>query len=119
MPYARRRRWIESATGSDTIRGAAAVIGVSHVTVSRWIRSGMPVGTLTGLIVEYNCDPIEALVVWGYLRDTDIPRLNFAALVKYVPGEILTAEVHNRYTDYLSKQPDPYQKTSVGMLRRA
>jgi hypothetical protein len=119
MPYAKRRRWIESATKTDTLRRAASVIGVTHPTLSRWIKSGIPVGTLTGLVIEFNCDPIEALVVWGYLKEEDIPRLNFAALVKYVPGEVLSGEIHERYVDYMSTRPDPYQKKTVGMLRRA
>jgi len=119
MPYARRRRWIESATGTETIRGAATEIGVTHVTVSRWIKSGIPVGVLNGLIVKFGCDPIEAMVVWGFLLEADIPRLNFEAMVKYVPVEVLAAEVARRAAVYSETRPDSERKTSVGMLRRA
>ena len=119
MPYARRWKWVQSATGAGSQRSAAAVIGVTQGTLSRWLKSGMPVGSLTPLIVRFECDPIEALVVWGYLNEEDIAKLNYAALAKYIPGDVLTCEVHARYVDYLSKEPDPYQKTSVGMLRRA
>ena len=119
MPYAKRRRWIESATGTDTLRAAAAAVGESHPTLSRWIRSGLPAGTLNTLVVRYECDPIEAMVVWGFLEDEDIGRLNFDALVRYIPIHTLAKEIERRAAVYSETRPDTERKTSVGMLRRA
>ncbi len=119
MPYARRRKWIEEATGTKTLRSAASEIGVTHVTVSRWIRSGLPAGMLTQLLVRYGCDPIEALVVWGFLDEEDIPKLNYTALVRYFPGDVLTEEVHRRTVEHLNNGDVGLQKKTVGMLRRA
>lgn len=118
MPYTKRWHWLQDATGEDTIRGAARAAGVSHATIQRWLKNGAPIGAVIELTVRFERDLIEALVVWGHLDDADVARLNFEALVKYIPGDILTQEVRDRYKDYLSKNPDPYQKTAVGMLRR-
>jgi hypothetical protein len=119
MPYAKRRRWIEAVTGTDTIRKAATEIGVSHVTVSRWIRSGLPAGMLVRLVVQLECDPMEAFVVWGFLNEEDIPKLNYTALVRYFPGDVLTEEVHRRTVEHLNNGDVGLQKKTVGMLRRA
>ena len=74
---------------------------------------------LGAIIVRFNCDPIEAMVVWGYLDETDIPQLNFGALVRYIPVDVLAGEVARRAAVYSETRPDTERKTSVGMLRRA
>lgn len=119
MPYTKRWHWLQEATGETTIRGAARAANVSHATVNRWLKNGAPIRAVMEITVRFELDLIEALVVWGHLPDEDVPKLNYQALTKYFPGEVLTCEVHRRYVDYMSKQPDPYQKTTVGMLRRA
>jgi hypothetical protein len=114
MPYARRRRWIEQSTGTKTLRAAAVELGVTHVTVSRWIRSGLPAGALTSLIVRYECDPIEALVVWGFLDESDIPNLNYKALVEYVPADVLSGELDRRAKLYVAQAyPDTLRRLSL------
>ena len=120
MPQSRRWKWIQSVTGgAENVRAAAAVLGVSHTTVSRWLQKGMPITTMTELIVKHQCDPIEASVVWGFLPTSAIPELNYQALIEYVPADVLTAEVHRRTVEYLRTRPETLRKTSVGMLRRA
>jgi hypothetical protein len=119
VPYTKRWHWLQEVTGETTIRGAARAAGVTHPTIQRWLKGGAPIRAVIDLTVKFECDLIEALVVWGHLDDGDVAKLNYAALMKYVPGEVLTGEVHARYVDYMSKKPDPYRKTTVGMLRRA
>lgn len=79
----------------------------------------MPVDRVIALTLEHERDLIEALVVWGYLDDADVKRLNYREMLKYFPGDLLSIEVADRYADYMRKYPDPYQKIGVGMLKRA
>jgi hypothetical protein len=119
VPVTKRRKWIESVTKTTSVRAAAVALGVDHGTLSRWIRTRMPADRVIKLVVEHECDLIEALVVWGHLDDADVEKLNYSALLKYFPGDVLADEVRDRYADFLSKNPDPYRKIKVGMLRRA
>jgi hypothetical protein len=119
MPQTRRWKWVQSATGAQTVRAAAAEIGVNHGTVSRWLKTGIPMNALGALVIRFECDPIEALVVWGYLEEDDIGRLNFDALVRYIPIHTLAREIERRAGVYSQTRPDTERKTSVGMLRRA
>jgi hypothetical protein len=118
MPYARRWKWIQVTTGQTTIGGAAQVLGVPRATLSRWLKSGMPIASLVPLIVKFGCDPIESSVVWGHLNDQDIERLNYEALVRYIPIAILAKEMSRRASIYSETRPDSERKTSAGMLRR-
>lgn len=119
MPYARRWKWVQSLTGADTQRKAAAVIGVNQSTLSRWMRAGIPVPVLIDLIVTFGCDPVESMVVWGYLRDSDIVKLNYEAMAQYLPVDVLARELSRRASIYAEERPDTERKTSAGMLRRA
>jgi hypothetical protein len=118
MPYARRWKWVQNTTGEKTIGAAAQQLGVPRATLSRWLKSGMPIGSLVPLIVRFECDPIEASVVWGHLQDQDVARLNYEALVRYIPIATLTAELERRVAVYSATRPDSERKTSAGMLRR-
>lgn len=115
MPYGQRWRWLKEATGQETIRGVAKVAGVSHTTVQRWLRSGMPAQALWDLTVQQRRDPIEALVVWGFLEDERVASINYEALVQYAPVEVLTAELNRRALAYRKRNPDPTRKVAVGV----
>lgn len=118
MPYSRRWKWVQVTTGENTVGGAAQELGVPRATLSRWLKSGMPIGSLVPVIVKFECDPIESAVVWGHLNDQDVTRLNYEALVRYIPIAVLTDEVSRRVTIYSETRPDVERKTSAGMLRR-
>lgn len=116
MPYGERWRWLRQATGKETIRAIATQSGVSHTTVQRWLKNGIPAGALWELIVRFRTDPIEALVVWGFLEDARVAGINYEALVKYAPLEVLTAELNRRALEYRKKNPDPTRKVGVGEI---
>lgn len=119
MPYARRWKWLRDATGETTVRGVGRACDVTHTTVRRWLESGIPMGALSALIIKFHQDPIEAVVVWGYLPDEHIQLLNFEALVRYIPIAVLAAELSRRADEYSKTRTDYERKASVGMLRRA
>lgn len=116
MPYTRRWKWLRDTTGEKTLRGVGRACGVSHSTVQRWLRGGIPTERLTELMVRFNCDPIEACVVWGILLDEHVAQLNYEALVRYAPMEVLTEEVHRRAVEYRTIRPDQERKHVVGVL---
>ena len=107
-------RWLCHITGQTTMRAVARRLDVSHTTVQRWTRSGVPPDMIAELTVRFNADPIEALVLAGRLREEHVPRLNYAALVRYVPVEILAAELHRRAAGYSQSRPDTMRKTGTG-----
>jgi len=110
-------QWLRRITGQTTeasMRAVSRMVGVSHTTVQRWTRSGVPPDMIADLTVRFNADPIEALVLAGRLREEHVPRLNYAALVRYVPVEILAAELHRRAAGYSQSRPDTMRKTGTG-----
>ncbi len=119
MPYARRWKWIQHVTQENTQRAAAAAMGVNQSTLSRWLKSGMPTPVLIEMMLKFQCDPVESFVVWGYLKETDVTRLNFEAIARYLPVDVMAREVARRAEVYVESRPETERKTSVGMLRRA
>ena len=114
MPYTRRWNWLKAVTGEGTVRGMARECDVSHTTVQRWLRGELPAGTMTRLIVKFDADPIEASVVWGFLDDENVARLNWAAMVQYAPADVLTAELNERALRYVRDHyPDTLRKMSA------
>jgi len=107
-------QWLKTITGQTTMRAVARRLDVSHTTVQRWTRSGVPPDMIAELTVRFNADPIEALVLAGRLREEHVPRLNYAALVRYVPVEVLAAELHRRAAGYSQTRPDTMRKTGTG-----
>lgn len=108
-------RWLCRITSQTSMRGVALRVGVSHTTVQRWTRDGVPPDRITELTVRFNADPIESLVLAGHLREEDIPHLNYAALVKYAPLHVLEDEIHSRISTYARTREDPLRKTGTGI----
>jgi hypothetical protein len=75
----------------------------------------MPAQALWDLTVQQRRDPIEALVVWGFLEDERVSSINYDALVRYAPLEVLTGELNRRALEYRKKNPDPTRKVGVGV----
>lgn len=108
----RRRRWdwLERATGRDTARGIAEELGVTHPTILRWVKTHPPIATVYELCLRYNLDPVEAVVVWGFLPEEMLPHLNYAAIVQYAPVEVLAAEMAFRAQGYAKVRPDTLRR---------
>ena len=117
MPYARRWQWVQQVTGENTVAAAAQAIGEPRSTLSRWLKGGMPAGSLTPLVLKFQCDPIEANVVWGFLSDRDVMDLNYEAIVRYIPIDVLTREVNRRAEIYTQSRPDTERKGVIRLGR--
>jgi hypothetical protein len=115
MDEQERHNWLVSVTGEDKVRGIARKVGVSHTQVQRWIREGIPPSRIAELTVRFGADPIEALVLSEWLEDEHVEHLNYQALVKYVPVQILAGELMHRASIYSKTRPDPLRKTTTGV----
>lgn len=98
-------RWLRSLTKESSERAMAKRVGVSHTTVQRWVRSGVPPNTAWKLCVRFKGDPIQLIVLLGKIQPEHVPVLNWYAVVRYVPAEVLTAEVHARTVRVLRETP--------------
>jgi hypothetical protein len=119
LPYTKRWKWLQSATGQQSLTAVARNLGVTHQTVQRWTKARIPVDVLMDIVVKHGCDPVEALTVWGYLSEEALPELNWRSVVRYIPGDVLTGEVHRRTVEWLSVNTDQHVRQNVGLLRRA
>lgn len=104
-------QWLCRITGETSMRAVARKVGVSHTQVQRWTREGVPTERIADLTVRFNADPIEALVLAGRLREEHVPHLNYAAIVRYAPVEVLAKELARRATIYSTTRPDSLRKT--------
>ena len=108
------RQWLTNLTGEDSERKIARKVGRSHTTVQRWLANGVPPQAVSELTARFGGDPIEALVLTGWLKDEHVPNLNYAALVRYVPVAVLAEELHRRAAGYSQTRPDTLRKTRTG-----
>ena len=99
-------RWLRAVTHEASERGIARAAGVSHTTVQRWIVKGVPVQTVWELTLRFRADPVETLIVLGRVAPEQVTQLNWAALVRYAPADVLTAELHSRTVQALRKAPE-------------
>ena len=92
-------RWLRDTTHEETGREIAKAVGVSHTTVQRWIRTGVPPPTVWELTLRFRGDPVAALIVLGRITPEQVADLNFPAALQYVPDDELTKELHRRAVD--------------------
>ena len=88
--------WLRATTHEESGRDIAKAVGVSHTTVQRWIRTGVPPPTVWELTLRFRGDPVAALIVLGRITPEQVAELNFPAALRYVPEDELTAELHRR-----------------------
>ena len=109
-------RWLYRLTGDLTERGVARRVGVTHTTVQRWVRSGVPPSRAYELCVRFGGDPFEVMLLIGRIQPEDVQMLNWAAIVQYAPAAVLTAELHARTVEATTADPDvDPRKRSVGV----
>jgi len=112
---AKWERWLRTVTHENSVRGIARATGRSHTTVQRWVANGVPVQTVWELTLRFRSDPVQALIVLGRLTPEQVPRLNWAEIVRYAPAEVLTAELHGRTVTALTARPevDPKRRATA------
>lgn len=97
--------WLRRVTRQDSSRNIAKKVGVSHTTVLRWIDRGVPPPTAWNLTIRFRGDPIETLVLLGWIGVEDIPVLNFDAIMQYAPEPSMTGELHSRALTTIHQHP--------------
>lgn len=110
----RTLRWLRRLTKETSVRGVAQNIGVSHTTVQRWVRSGIPAPEAIQLAIRYRSDPVEAAVIGGLFVEVQVPDLNWALVAEYMPQDVLAREVARRATIYCRTRPDTLRRTGIG-----
>ena len=111
-------RWLATVTDEHSERGIARKIGVSHTTVQRWVRDGVPVSTVWELTLRFQGDPLAAMVLLRRIDESQLSELNWAAIVRYAPIEVLGAELAARITAgarLYPKEAASLQKRSTGV----
>ena len=111
-------RWLATVTDEHTERGIARKIGVSHTTVQRWVRGGVPVSKVWELTLRFQGDPISALVLLRRIDEAQVHELNWEAIVRYAPIEVLGTELAARITEgarLYPKEAESLQKRSTGI----
>lgn len=98
-------RWLRTVTRVHTQREIARKVGVSHTTVQRWVANGVQPDTVWQLVVRFNADPIQALVVLGRLEPDQVQHINWARVAEYMPTTVLTEELHKRATTTRREHP--------------
>lgn len=89
-------RWLRTVTRVQSQRDIAQKVGVSHTTVQRWVANGIQPATVWQLVVRFQADPIQALVVLGRLEPDQVQDINWAKVAEYMPTVVLTEELHRR-----------------------
>lgn len=87
------------------MRGIARKIGVGSTTVQRWVANGMSAEKVWSLTIRFHGDPVAALVLLSRVDDEELPNLNWAAVVKYAPIEVLADEIAARIAEGARRYP--------------
>ncbi|SIN72452.1 hypothetical protein [Agromyces cerinus] len=102
MDDKRRRAWLTQATGVHTSRAIAEKIGavthstVTHTTVLRWMKTGIPPDVVFTLAIHSNMDICETIVSMGWATRDELYRANIDGLMSQLPDNRLTGELHRR-----------------------
>ena len=107
------RDWLRHLTGETTTRGIAEKVGTSHTTVQRWINRGIPPRHVFDLAARFQADIYKALVMFEWLEDGDVERMNITTALRHYPEDALTAELHRRAMERNGK-PSSVVRTTYG-----
>jgi transcriptional regulator with XRE-family HTH domain len=91
------QRWLDHATGGASAREVAKRVGVSHVTVGRWMNADTaPVPGILRISRAYAADPIDGMIAAGWLTGADLLEGGLRNAVRHAPTSFLTEELHER-----------------------
>jgi len=89
--------WLDHATDGDSARAIARRVGMSHVTVRRWMNSDTaPCHGIIRIAREYGVDPVEGMISAGWLTEADLMNGGLRNAVRHAPTLYLTEELHER-----------------------
>lgn len=88
--------WLKRTTRADTSRDIAARVGVSHTTVLRWMRSGIPPDYVFAIGLRFGADLYETVIDMGWAEANELSEVGWDQVLRHVPLNQLTAEVHRR-----------------------
>ena len=103
--------WLRHTTGAQSTRDIAIRCNVSHTTVQRWIRSGIPPDVVFRIGIAFRADLYQTVIDMGWVSGDDLIGADWSKILPHIPYTALTEEVHRRATDALASAGE-------GMLRR-
>ena len=103
--------WLRDTTGAQSTRDIATRCNVSHTTVQRWIRSGIPPDAVFRIGIAFRADLYQTVIDMGWVSGADLISADWSKILPHIPYTALTEEVHRRATDAL-------ESAGEGVLRR-
>lgn len=88
--------WVQKVTAGASARAIGKQLGISHTTVSRWLREGATEKAVIAISVGYGAPVVSGLVEMGFLSAEDAGRMNVSDVLKTIPNVLLAAEIHRR-----------------------
>jgi hypothetical protein len=89
-------RWLRAVTRERSERAIARKVGVSHTTVQRWVAKGIQPETVWRLVVRFSGDPVQAVVVLGWMEPEQVRLIDWAKVAEYMPTYVMTEELNKR-----------------------
>jgi IS30 family transposase len=98
--------WLDNTTGGASQRKIAQRIHRSPSTVSRWLRAGVPPEAAIQIAIGYHADLYEALIAAGWLKPSDIEKIDTTSRLTKQATTKLTAELHRRAINAEKRKSD-------------
>jgi hypothetical protein len=120
-------QWLRTTTGGKTTRDIADRISrsvgreVSHTTVQRWMKAGIPAEVVFKLAITYQVDLAAAVIQMGWVTIDEVQGANFGFLLQQISTWKLTEEMHRRALEerpsHMSEEKPPTRSPGVPLGR--
>jgi hypothetical protein len=93
-----KETWLEKAIGTDTVNELATKSGIASATAWRQYNNDLGFTAENVILIAraYKKNPIEALIVFGYLRNEDLKDASYIKSLEDASDEQLLSEMARR-----------------------